>query len=421
MSSSARSVTVLLSLLIFVLIHFGGQRAFADQEPLPLIPGLESAVEFWRQIFTRYSTTEVVFHDAMDPEKIYRTVEIPEGRSAVPLIETERQEILSENGLQPDDKRVRAQRGVKERFASGLRLSRKYLGQMQTIFEKEGLPADLAYLPLVESAYNIHARSRAGALGMWQFMPSTGRKYLRVGPTLDERRDPLDSTRAAARLLKRNYDALGNWPLALTAYNHGRDGILRAVAEVGSSDLVELIRQYQGPAFGFASKSFYAEFLAAVDIAKRSEEFFPDLEYHAPFPLKELKLKRSVSLRSFLKHAAVTRGDFLAWNPALSPKIRALPSGYRVKIPAEKFAMFAAAFPDAPSEPALATREAVSSVPESRATLKRHRVARGETLSQIARLYRVSVQEIRRINKLSDSHLIIPGQSLKIPGRRRVL
>ncbi len=419
MSLPAKFSTILLSLVISLSMHFAGRRALAQEEPFPLLSGLEGAVEFWRQIFTRYGASEVVFHDTADPEKIYEVVEIAEGRRAARLVEDERQEILSGQGLQPDDKRVRAQRGVKERFAAGLRLSRKYLGQMRAIFEQEGLPGDLAYLPLVESAFNVRARSRAGALGIWQFMPSTGKKYLRIGPALDERRDPLESTRAAAHFLKQNYEALGNWPLALTAYNYGRDGMLRAVTEVGSSDLMDIIRRYQGPAFGFASKNFYAEFLAALDLAKHSEEFFPDLEYPAPFPLKELELKRSVSLRAFLKPAEVARSEFLAWNPALSPRIRDIPRGYRVKVPSEKYEVFASALQNA-SEPALSKRKARLSVRRNAIILRRHRVAPGETLSQIAKLYRISVHEIRRANKLGKSHLIVAGQSLKIPQRRRL-
>ena len=100
-------------------------------------------------------------------------------------------------------------------------------------------------MPLVESSFNVRARSRYGAVGLWQFMRSTGRRYLRIGRGIDERMDPLESTRAAARLLKENYEHFGNWPLAITAYNHGRRGILRAVREVGSRDLSEIIQRYE--------------------------------------------------------------------------------------------------------------------------------------------------------------------------------
>ncbi len=125
---------------------------------------------------------------------------------------------------------------------------------MQKIFRAEGLPAQLAYLPLVESSFNIRARSGAGAVGMWQFIPETGKKFMRIDDKVDERRDPMASTRAAARLLNENYRILGSWPLAITAYNHGTEGIFRAIESVGSRDLVELIRHYRSPTFGFGNR-----------------------------------------------------------------------------------------------------------------------------------------------------------------------
>ncbi|MEK7783493.1 MAG: transglycosylase SLT domain-containing protein, partial [Candidatus Binatota bacterium] len=331
------------------------------------------------------------------------------------VIEEERGKILREYNLGGDENRVRVQRGVKERFASGLKLSRRYLGQMQRILLEEGLPTDLAYLPLVESSFDIHARSRAGALGMWQFMPSTGRQFLRIGPALDERKDPVESTRAAARFLKQNYEILGNWPLAITAYNHGREGMLRAIAEVGSRDLMEIIRRYQSPSFGFASKSFYAEFLAALEVAKKSEDFFPSLEYHPPFPLEEVEMERPVSIAALLKPTDIARNEFLEWNPALSPKVRDIPKGYRVKVPPEKMELFLAAYQRVVRPSAMAPMPV--SVREDTVSWTRHRVAPGETLSQIAKIYRITVHEIQQANRLASAHLIAAGQHLKIPKR----
>ncbi|MBI4524983.1 MAG: transglycosylase SLT domain-containing protein [Deltaproteobacteria bacterium] len=404
----------LLSLIISVPVFSGSREASASEELFPVFPGLEPAVEFWKLVFTRYGASELIFHDPLEPTKIYEVLEVGENNAPRGLIEAERQRILLDNELGTDEKRVRIQRGVKERFLSGLRLSRRYLGQIQHIFMEHGVPADLAYLPLVESAFNIRARSRVGAVGMWQFMPATGKKFLRISSTLDERKDPLESSRAAARFLKQNFQVLGNWPLAITAYNHGREGMLRAVSEVGSRDLMEIIQQYRGPAFGFASRNFYAEFLAALDLAKRGEEFFPDLQYHSPFPLKELELKRAISIQSLLKPTPVSRNEFLEWNPALSPKIRQIPSGYRVKLPPEKSEIFLAAFRHAFGTAAV--ERSAEPISQNSAASTRHRVARGETLSKIAKTYRISVHEIRRANNLDSTHLIA-GQHLKIPPR----
>ncbi|MBI3061768.1 MAG: transglycosylase SLT domain-containing protein [Deltaproteobacteria bacterium] len=404
-----------LSLAASFFTPLEGGPARADENPLPLLPGLEEAVEFWKVVFTRYGASEVIFHDTLQPMKIYQVTEVGENNAPRRWLEKERERIGREQGLPANEKRVRSQRGVKERFASGLKLSRRYLDQMQRILLEEGLPLELAYLPLVESSFDIRARSRAGALGMWQFMSRTGRKYMRVGPLLDERRDPLESTRAAARFLKQNHQVLGNWPLAITAYNHGTEGILRAIAAVGSRDLMEIIRRYESPSFGFASKSFYAEFLAAVELAKRSEEFFPNIEYQPPFPLEEVEVGRPVALAALLKRANIERAQFLEWNPALSPRIQDIPKGYRVKVPPEKLELFLAAYQRL-TDPPRKSAKAVS-VAEEGGSWIRHRVAPGETLSQIAKAYQISVHEIQQANRLASAHLIAAGQHLKIPKR----
>lgn len=110
------------------------------------------------------------------------------------------------------------------------------------------------------------ARSKAGAVGLWQFIKATGKRYLTITRRRDDRRDPIRATEAAARLLKHNYEALGSWPLAITAYNHGKEGMLAARVAVGSSAIEDIISGYTGPRFGFASRNFYAEFLAALEV-----------------------------------------------------------------------------------------------------------------------------------------------------------
>lgn len=407
--------SLFIPILVFLLHLLGARGASAQDNPFPILPGLEASVEFWKLVFTRYSTSEVVFHDPQNPLKIYKVVPLGE-HAPRHRIHEQQKKVLSELGGGEDESRVRAQRGIKERFASGLAQSGKYIDQIQQILREEGVPVEIAYLPLVESAFNVHARSRAGAVGMWQFMPATGRKYLRVGSLLDERKDPLESTRAAARLLKENYQTLGNWPLAITAYNHGREGIQRAISQVGSRDLMEIIRRYEGRAFGYASKNFYAEFLAAVEVAKNSEEFFPSLEYHPPFPLGEIEIERNVSPEVLLRRADISRAEFFDWNPALKPRAHSIPAGYRIKVPAERLEVVQTAYLGAIGK--LPTRvQPTVSLGESAISWIRHRVARGQTLSQIARLYRVSVRELQHLNELADIHSITAGDYLRIPQR----
>jgi len=200
-------------------------------------------------------------------------------------------------------------------------------------------------------------------------MPETGKKFMRVDGAVDERRDPMISTRAAARLLKQNYQILGSWPLAITAYNHGTDGIFRGVKAVESDNLVDLIRGYQSPTFGFASKNFYAEFLAVVEIATNSENYFPYLRQHQPVTLHELPLKRRTPLAAVLKPAAISNRDFFEWNPALEPNTKVLPSGYRVKLPAEKIDTFVTAQNRAADAPVVKPRAVTLRKPPGKFTV----------------------------------------------------
>ncbi|MFQ5681941.1 MAG: transglycosylase SLT domain-containing protein [Candidatus Binatia bacterium] len=386
--------------LIFLFVstpgHLAGREVPRSDSPFPRFPDLEDSVEFWKLVFTQYSSSELIFFDPLDPTTIYKVLDAGSARRTRRLIRRERKKIYSERGI--DKNRVRVQRGVKEQFALGLERSRSYLEQMQRIFQEEGLPIELAYLPLVESSFNTRARSHAGAVGIWQFMRSTGRRYLRINRRVDERRDPLESTRAAAWLLKENYELFGNWPLAITAYNHGRSGISRAIAKLASKDLAEIIRRYESRSFGFASKNFYAEFLAAVEVAEGAEEYFPELKYHRPFRLEEFETGEAISVATLLRGTDIPRKRFLEWNPALSPRIRIIPRGYRVKAPQEELPSLATAYREFTQTP-----------------IMRHRVTAGETLSEIARRYRTSVRKIRDLNGIRRVHLINIGQILKVP------
>ena len=333
-----RNRTFILTWVLLSLLRIS--PAWSQEAPFAVPAGLEGAVEFWRQIFSSYGMGDVVLFDPADPAKIYSVLRLPDNDQGRALVAKERARIAAEYQLADDESRIRSQRGAKESFAAGLKMSGRYMAQMLKIFRDEGLPAELAYLPLVESSFNVRARSGVGALGMWQFMPETGKKFMRIDAAVDERRDPMASTRGAARLLKQNYQILGSWPLALTAYNHGTEGMFRGIKAVGSRDLVELIRNYESPSFGFASKNFYAEFLAVVEIATHSENYFPFLRPHPAQQLREVAVKAPTALHALLKPAAISQNEFFQWNPSLDAGTKVLPSGYSVRLPADKVEPF---------------------------------------------------------------------------------
>jgi len=396
-------LSLILCLLALSPIYIHAQTKDSDENPFPLLPGLENAVDFWKRIFTEYSLSQLVFFDDLDMSKIYEVMDVGEAYRTQAYIDGERARIAAANGV--DIERVKAQRGVKERTMEGLKRSGRYIAQMQQIFRERNLPVELTYLPLVESSYDLTARSFVGALGIWQFMSVTGKQFLRVNRLVDERRDPIESTRAAASLLAQNYQALGNWPLALTAYNYGAAGLARAVAQIGSDNLVDLIRNYEHPYWGFAPKNFYAEFLAAVDIARSIEQYFPGLELHSPLMIQEVEVKKATSVAVLAKSKGLTQQQLLAWNHALNPKTRLIPAGYRLKLPV-----------DPKAEPVvIAAVQTVPSRPRAKAQLVRHRVRRGETIFYIARRYGASVERILQANGLRRSHIIRAGTTLLIP------
>ncbi len=266
-------ISLCLGLLVCVPARVIAESNSSKISPFPVPAGLEPAIEFWKKVFTEYSLSQLIFFDPLDMSRIYDVIEVGEGNRSDNYINAERARIAAERGVDID--RVKAQRGVKERTAAGVKRSGRYLAQIQRIFVERGLPPELTFLPIVESSYEIDARSSVGALGIWQFMPRTGRQYLRINRGIDERRDPLESSRAAAAYLKEAYEMLGSWPLAITSYNFGPAGMARAVATVQSENLVELIQQYDHPYWGFAPKNFYAEFLAAVEIGSNPEPLLP--------------------------------------------------------------------------------------------------------------------------------------------------
>jgi membrane-bound lytic murein transglycosylase D len=277
-------------------------------------PGeLEPAVAFWRKTYTVWHRSEVAIHDDRYMDVIYEVMVIPGNvdesltseqkelvkkrkdfwkvqlsvldskvRYNAPLNNIDKQIIakLKNNGRELNtvligaNERVRSQRGTRERFIQGLEISRRYDRQFRKIFRDAGLPEDLAYLPHVESSFQPAAKSSSGAVGMWQFTKGAAKTYMPAGNKVDQRLDPFASATGAARYLSHAYKKLGDWASAITSYNHGIGGMKKAQNQVGR-DFVRIVNTYDGPAFGFASRNYYAQFLAAREIAKNPPQYLP--------------------------------------------------------------------------------------------------------------------------------------------------
>lgn len=304
-------------------------------EAFAIPKGMEERVQFWQSIYTKYTSEQGVLHDSRYVHLIYETLDFPAGlseRARRKFVNEKKKEIVARlkrlqgvtdaSTLDGEDKRywqlfekidepkkfieagtkrrLRFQLGQRDIFIRGIYQSGRYLRQMEEIFAQEGMPIELTRLPFVESSFNLRARSRVGASGIWQFMRSTGRLYLRMDGSADERNDPLRATRAAARKLKDNYNMLQAWPLAVTAYNHGPHGVKRLTQKEGTTDIVELIEVRRGR-FGFASASFYASFLAALRTEAEAEKHFGPLEIMPELRGAEVKLVKSQGTKEFLK------------------------------------------------------------------------------------------------------------------------
>jgi len=444
---------------------------------------LRTQVKFWQKIFGVYSKNQIVFHDPEHLGRVYSVLDFRDraaaGESELVLEILQRGAIVNERerirgvllrldarqdnsgGLDDEERklwdlfgkdkdprrfaaaadpaRIRTQRGLRERFSEGVRISRRYLAEMEEVFRREGLPTQLTRLPLVESCFDIEAYSKVGAAGIWQFMPSTGRNYMAVAGVVDERRDPLRATRGAAIHLKENYEALESWPLAITAYNHGRAGVARAVRETGSSDIGFIVKHYRGPLFGFASRNFYAEFLAALAVERSYKDYFGELTFDAPFTGDEIRLADALGTQVAARCADIPPEELAALNPAIDSAVFLrsgnIPRGYLLRVPPGSTGAFQQCLAQIASDPRVvavtpsrsrrasatggalraATRSGDGSEGEILATTYRtHTVAKGQTLGHIAERYRVPLTKLRSANRLRGNS-VKAGQVLKIP------
>jgi membrane-bound lytic murein transglycosylase D len=427
----------------------------AQTSPFPRYPDLAPTVEFWKKVYADWSEHEVVFHDRDDVSIVYdkmyqRKSETPEQYRAneaaqEAIIRRYRGILLDLAARNPDPRtlsgeyedvyeafdgkgsperwkqaadRIRVQRGLKERFLRGLIHAGQYRPHILAILREEGAPEEIAWLPMVESTFNIEARSAVGAAGIWQFMPATGRLYMRVDATVDERLDPIFAARSAARLLKSNYQGLGSWPLAVTAYNHGYYGMRRAVREVGTNDYMTIRRLYQGPAFGFASKNFYAEFLAAIEVAENAEQYFG---VHTPFRALEFDtvvVPTTMSLREIGDAVQVDPARLWQLNPSLTDAVwrgqRSVPDGFRMRVPPGYGREAPMQLASAAAAKSGHRTRSMDDVGESASRSRFYTVRRGDTLSSIAARHGMTVTELASLNGLTNRNHIRVGQRLRL-------
>ncbi len=423
-------------------IFAGGVRAEQTAEPLfPMPEALAPAVAFWTRIYTEVDSASGFIHDSRRLDVVYATLYLnpaapPDAQDRVieKAFRDYREALIllasgQRHGLSPIEQRalrawgegvsadeltaaaenLRFQRGQADRFQQGLARSSRWKAKIESILERIGVPRELAALPHVESSYNPNAVSKAGAAGLWQLMPATARRYLRVDETADERFDIVKSSEAAAHLLRQDYSVLKSWPLAVTAYNHGLSGVRRAVRETGTSDLGDIAARYETERFRFASRNFYASFLAALEVASHPGRYFRERQRDAHDHLTVVTpayLPADVIVEGF----SIEKERLRALNPSLHHAVwnggRFIPEGYALRIPASfaapwaehRMAQLARHFGFAAQKPS-----------------PYYDVRLGDSLSQIALQFETDVPSLLAMNGLGSADEIHAGQILRVP------
>jgi membrane-bound lytic murein transglycosylase D len=409
---------------------------------MPRPPQLERDVQFWIRVYTEVDTNSGFLHDQYNLSVVYETLHFDSNtspRQREHLVEQERDRYVAslrriaaakDSPLSDDDQRIkdmwgpegtpsrlleatediRFQLGQADRFRAGLIRSGAWETHIAETLANLGLPPELSVLPHVESSFNPAAYSKVGAAGLWQFMRSTGRRYMRIDSAVDDRLDPFRATEAAAQLLAYNYRILGTWPLAITAYNHGAAGVRHAKETLGTDDIVKIVRQYAGRTFGFASRNFYVSFLAALEVDHNPEKYFGSLEKQSEARFQEVMVPGYVSIAGLERAMKIDGQKLRMLNPALLRAVwegrRNVPKSYRLRLPVdgEKW-----------TSEMLAARLSPSEIFAGQPTPRRYRVQRGDTLVSVAEEYGVSPDALARLNRMRTSGRLRVGRYISLP------
>lgn len=414
------------------------------------VPVLEDNVAFWRKVYAVWGVNDIALHDRDDLAVVYRVVKVPprgqkkDGLTRAQAIEKAREEVVaalaaldkkqpeSAEGLTGVEKEVfenlkhvkkkdkykrpadiRAQNGLRERAREGWISFGRYEAGVRAEIRKADMPQDIIALAFVESLFNLKAVSHAGAAGMWQFMPYTGREYMHVNEVVDERIDPILATEAAMKYLKTARKQLGPWPLAITSYNYGRAGMKRAAEAVGSNDLGVIYEKYtSNKRFGFAAKNYYASFLALLDVVQNPDVYFKDAKQHSSWRFDVIRLPFPVLAPQLSAMGAMNADDLALLNPALTRRARngdvALPRGLPLRVPYGK------------GDEVLGKILSMSAEERKKAlhhVREWHRATGNQTLAAIAKRYGVKEADVAALAGLPVGATPAKGVRVPIPSR----
>ncbi|MBC7742077.1 MAG: lytic transglycosylase domain-containing protein [Bdellovibrionaceae bacterium] len=296
-------------------------------------PSLKSDVEFWIMIYTKFTTQQGVFHLAGDTQRIIGEIDLSD-TFANPQWSPIRRELEAELLVRRAKKRlakelniknanqIRLQMGLKDRMLKAIEISGLYLPMMEKVFKEQNLPIELTRMVFVESSFNINAGSKVGASGLWQIMPRLARQFKYIQSSYDQRNHPYYSTKLAAKILKENFNILKSWPLAVTGYNHGVGSLNRIVKKYKVRDIGYLAENVKAKkSFGFASRNFYATFLAALHVEANANLYFPEpITKQLELVQKDYKLKKNIKYEELLSLFDEDHDKLRLYNPHVRSK-----------------------------------------------------------------------------------------------------
>ncbi|MGZ5278766.1 MAG: transglycosylase SLT domain-containing protein [Pseudobdellovibrionaceae bacterium] len=439
-----------------------GQALGYSADTFAIPKGLEVNVKFWIDVYSKYNTDQGVLHDSDNIDLIYEELDfgsismrtdlnlyqkeaakvrmVKDGKKRV-IDMLERFHTLKDPSSLPgkerkiwdyfekiDEKdkfivaskknRLRFQLGQKDRVIQGIYFSGRYIEEFEKVFRDAGLPVELARLPFVESSYNVLARSKVGASGLWQIMPYTMKGFMKRDPAIDLRNHPMEATKLAAKLLRINYNMLQSWPLALTGYNFGPSGVLRVTKKFQSRDISDLV---QNKRFGFASRNFYASFLASLEVTSNAPKYLGAVSWSQTLDSVDIKLPLPVTYMDLMRWFD---GDDLKtqiFNPHITrlarTRGRPIPKTVVVSVPKVKLALV---MKELESPEALKKAQSIASADgrmPSAIDIQpiTYRVRRGDNLRKIAEHFGIPETEILSANNIGKTKKLRPGQVIMIP------
>ncbi len=350
------------------------------EDLFPVPPSIRPAVDFWKDIYSKHTSDHVAIHDKEYLNVVYDVLDFSglrqQGVSEAEYYKIKKDRVLNriaeiDSALKQLDKslklsrrlsaeegriwklwsflgsdedrfkeareNLRSQTGLRNRFKSAIERSGSYLPYMEDIFINNGLPPELTRLVFVESMFTNKAISKTGAVGLWQFMPGTAKRFMKLNEWVDERLDPFIATDAAARLLKSNHEILESWPLSINAYNTGAGRMKQAIRRVGTDNIGVIIRNFKGSGYGFASRNFYPSFIAALEVADNYRQIFGDLMIYEPITYEVVHLPARARIDDIADILELDVASLRDLNPALLPALFEpevfLPLGASIRVP----------------------------------------------------------------------------------------